>query len=165
MLHKGSLWGILCSMDHHALRPAASPEDLLQQAGLRKTPVRIALLHALKRAKEPVSAAELCSRADISTINRVTVYRTLDALLAAGVVLRLEMGRGFALYELVGHHHHHFCCQRCKKILAVDIQGEKELLRAIAKKYRVRIADHAIELTGLCSDCQSKKLPRSPVRG
>lgn len=132
-----------------------SPETLLRQAGLRRTPVRVALLHALRRAKEPLNATQLFRRTE--TINRVTVYRTLETLIDAGVVTKLDLGRGHALYELSsGHHHHHFSCQECHKITAVDVEGEKNLLLAIAKKYRVKIAQHAIELAGICADCKNK---------
>ena len=144
-------------MDHQVLNHDISPEELLTQAGLRKTPNWIALLHALRRAKEPLNAEQLFARAEMSSINRTTVYRALERLVGAKVITRLDLGRGHALYELsAGHHHHHFSCQRCHKISAVDVVGEKSLLQAIAKKYHVDIRHHAIEMTGVCADCKKK---------
>ncbi len=143
-------------MDHQHVTPAITPEITLRQVSLRVTAIRVGLLHALRRAKEPHSAAKLLQTGKLGQANETTIYRALETMTEAGIVRKLELGRGHALYELAGGmHHHHFSCERCHTITAVDIPTERSLLKTISSKYKVSIRDHAIELFGLCAKCRT----------
>ncbi len=85
-----------------------------------------------------------------------TVYRTLDRLVELGVVERLHLGPGPAVFHLVdpgGHTHHHLVCDGCGAVVEVD----GRLLDRVAARV---LADHgfvlraeASTLAGRCASC------------
>ncbi len=85
-------------------------KEELRAAGSRATPGRLALLAALEKSRRPLSVAQLQPSVRSNT---VTLYRTLRALAAAGLVRQGNKGR-VAYYEYAGRpHHHHMTCTEC----------------------------------------------------
>jgi Fur family ferric uptake transcriptional regulator len=97
-------------------------------------------------------------------VGLTTVYRTLDLLDRAGLIRKINMADGTALFEYKrgdgSDHHHHLICTGCGKILNYrDFEKEElDLVRktedALAQKYRFLIREHSIEYIGLCPDCR-----------
>lgn len=129
-------------------------KKLLQASGSKITPRRLALLAILKKASSPLSV-EAIATALSGRMDRVTVYRALDALSAAGAVRRIDVGHTHAHYELVGDHHHHLICKSCGRIEDVpQCSGATLERRALqTSKHFDRIEDHALEFFGLCNSC------------
>lgn len=119
--------GVLeCRMGHskHArtsAKPAAHTHgsnlgELLVRAQLRRTPARLALLQVLSDATRAMSHADV-EAALASPIDRVTLYRSLDSFVEAGL-LHKQVGADrisrFALVDGVDHEAHaHFHCDDC----------------------------------------------------
>jgi len=129
-------------------------KKILQASGSKITPRRLALLAILKKANKPLSVEEL-AKALSGRMDRVTVYRALDALSAAGSVRRIDVGHAHAHYELTGEHHHHLICKSCGRIEDVsECPGANLEKRALqTSKHFGRIEDHALEFFGLCNAC------------
>lgn len=129
---------------------------LLRENGLRATPGRIQILETLSREKHPIPVDRLKERLP-KNFDTVTVYRTLEALQAAGLVERTDLQHGHAHYELMHGrpHHHHVVCRTCGLIEDIEIphpkNPEKEAERA-TKKF-AEIDAYALEFFGTCTSC------------
>lgn len=69
---------------------------MLEASGLGSTPHRLRVLEVIGNNTAPLSAQDIYSTLSRSHgINRVTVYRILDALVDCGLVQRISGGRAF----------------------------------------------------------------------
>lgn len=129
---------------------------LLRENGLRATPGRIQVLETLSREKHPVTVDRLMRTLPQGT-DTVTVYRTLEALHAAGLVERTDLQHGHAHYELRHGrpHHHHAVCRTCGVIEDIEIphpaHPEKEAER-VSRTF-ASIDAYALEFFGTCTRC------------
>jgi Fur family transcriptional regulator, ferric uptake regulator len=91
----------------------------------------------------------------VEGVDPSTVYRTLELLVAEGLVRRTDLGTGRALYEPAHEHpHHHLVCARCGSVTHVhdDALGSlRERLDAVAG---FALGEGELTLTGLCADCR-----------
>lgn len=88
----------------------ADLKEMLRMRGFRATTGRIALLHALKKATRPHTVEEIGKKLDL---NVVTLYRALNDLADAGLLLRGN-GKGDAVhFSYPKNHHHHMVCADC----------------------------------------------------
>src|SRR6202008_3718298 len=82
----------------------------LARAGLRWTAGRRAVVAIFEAAQAPLSMQELQDRARAARVPLSSLYRIVNDLVAASVLVRLEFEEGFARFELVeelARHHHH----------------------------------------------------------
>ncbi|MCE9644157.1 transcriptional repressor [Candidatus Parcubacteria bacterium] len=85
-------------------------KKLLHERGFRATPGRLELLRTLFIAKHPLNVDEIGKRLDL---NVVTLYRALNDLADAGILLR-GSGEGDAIhFSYPKNHHHHMICTDC----------------------------------------------------
>lgn len=137
-------------------------EELLNQAGLRPTKRRLAVMRQLALAGAPLRAKEVwkSARRD-EPMDRVTAYRILEALDEAGLVMHLIAGDGALRYHLAAcperPAHHHFYCKSCHQltclepgVLDVDLSQVKESLPA-------QVDGLIICLEGICPACMEQK--------
>lgn len=99
------------------------PVQRLRAAGLRITTPRLEVLRALADGPSHIDADRIAAavRARTGNISAQTVYNVLAALMAAGLVRRIEPAGGPGLYELrVADNHHHIVCRRCAATVDVD---------------------------------------------
>jgi len=135
--------------------------------GYRMTVGREAILDILSRADEHLSAEEIYMRVHRTypAIGLTSVYRTLDTLVALGLVYKFDFGDGRARYELADEikgkaHHHHLVCTRCGKIIEYTdfVDEELALLRkteaTLSRKHKFKIKNHLIQFYGLCQNCE-----------
>jgi len=93
-----------------------------------------------------------------------TIYRSLDLLVRAGFINKIDIGDGQSRYEFKSdekdEHHHHAICTKCGKIIDYSDFLDEELglvrktERNLARKYNFIVKDHSIDFYGLCKDCQ-----------
>lgn len=87
-----------------------------------------------------------------------TVYRTLDVLVEAQVLKKLEFGDGRSRFELNNnrsHRHHHLMCVRCGQISEFDDDLMDSLEAVISQRTHFRVLDQVAKFYGLCACCQS----------
>jgi len=138
---------------------SADPNDkarhMLKEAELYCTEARIAILNTLQEAQCPLSQNQIAERLAQKALNKVTIYRTLDSLVEAGLVHRAFMHQRAWHFELADHCtetqcHPHFTCTAC---------GQTHCLTDIAipmaeSPYQGFIIHHQqVRLKGLCPAC------------
>ncbi len=131
----------------------------LKDAGLAATLPRLKVLRLLESSPvRHLSAEEIYKQLADSgeNVSMATVYRVLQQFTAAGLVSRLNLETGHAVYELHdGGHHDHMFCVKCGKIQEFVDEVIEKHQRDIAKKARWEMTDHSMVIYGLCPACQS----------
>ena len=125
----------------------------LASSGLRRTDVREAVLQALSGAPGALSHQEIMKRLKARRPDRVSVYRALDAFVAAGFVHCIEVGTGGRLFELAdrcseSQCHPHFTCRVCRKTSCLP-DVHPDLVRADG----YRVERQRVFLEGVCPAC------------
>jgi len=125
--------------------------------GYKLTAPRRAVLDVIAGMCELLSPAEIYERARrrYSRLGLVTVYRTLDILVGAGVVRRMHRDDGCHSYALAqAAHSHHLICSKCNQVIEFDGCDLDGLFKSVARKTGFRIEGHWLEAFGLCPKCQ-----------
>lgn len=130
---------------------------LLRKSGLKATPGRLSLLLLLASANRPLAIHDISDESKRG-LNQATVYRSLESLLEAGIVRRVDMQHAHAHYELAegSAHHHHLICKHCGRIEDVDACDVGAIEQAVLKRSKsfASIQTHALEFFGLCKKCE-----------
>ncbi len=121
----------------------------LQQAGLRITAQRIALLQIFAEADDHPDVAELHTRARVADpkISIATVYRTVSALEQAGVIIRQSFEGASARFERVDKlHHDHIIDLDSGEIVEFQSVPIEQLQAEIAARLGYDVVHHRLEL-------------------
>lgn len=127
----------------------------LKKAGYSSTKQRIQVFTALY-GQEPLFMHEVIEKLAHS-IDRASVYRTIDVFEKLGIVQRLSVGWKYKLElsDSFHEHHHHMTCKACGKLLPLDGDSHIEKdIADLARKHSFLITSHQLEITGLCAACQ-----------
>jgi Fur family transcriptional regulator, ferric uptake regulator len=147
---------------HDADRLSAAIGELRAQ-GTRITTARVAILEVLSASEAHLSADDVAHAVNAlqPRVHRATVYRTLDSLVAAGLVAHTHLGHGNAVYHLTTTPHAHCQCQRCEEIIDVP----RTLLRTVSSRllddYGFSLDTGHSALLGLCKQCAETAKPTS----
>ncbi|MFC3528453.1 Fur family transcriptional regulator [Paracoccus mangrovi] len=128
---------------------AKSFEDALRRAGVRITRQRAALLRVLAAAGDHPDATQLHARATRAgaAVSLATVYRTLSALEAQGVILKLEFEGEPARFEPAdGTHHDHMIDVETGEVREFVSDRIERLQAEIAAEMGYEIVRHRLEL-------------------
>lgn len=128
---------------------------MLRGASLRVTRPRVAVLGAVHRHPHTDTDSVIRAvRAELPDVSHQTVYDSLNALTAAGLVRRIQPSGSVARYESrVGDNHHHVVCRSCGVIADVDCAvGEAPCLTA-SDDLGFAIDEAEVIYWGLCPDC------------
>ena len=74
----------------------------LREAGLRVTTSRLEVIHSLAESPKPSSALDVLASLSGRSLDRVTVYRTLNSLVEHGLAHRIDPGDRIWRYGLIG---------------------------------------------------------------
>ena len=128
---------------------AQSFEEALRRAGVRITRQRAALLRVLAGAEDHPDATQLHARATEAgaAVSLATVYRTLAALEAQGVILKLEFAGEPARFEPAdGSHHDHMIDVETGEVREFVNERIERLQAEIAAEMGYEIVRHRLEL-------------------
>jgi Fur family transcriptional regulator, ferric uptake regulator len=130
----------------------------LRKAGLKVTLPRLKVLEILETTKQRHLSAEDVYKALLDMgeeIGLATVYRVLTQFESAGLVSRLSIDGGHAVFEIEdGTHHDHMLCVRCNGIEEFTDDVIEERQRAIAAEKGFEMTDHSLYIYGVCKQCQ-----------
>lgn len=130
--------------------------QMLKDAELYCTEARIAILKVLMQTSRPLRQSQISKQLADKTLNKVTIYRTLESLVEVGLVHRAFMQKRSWHFELSNHCsktqcHPHFTCLNCGRIHCLtDIpipMTQSPYKGFIIQRQQVR-------LEGLCPACQ-----------
>jgi Fur family ferric uptake transcriptional regulator len=129
--------------------------EMLKAAKLYHTSGRIDILTVLMKAGKPLSQDQIAGLSGEKKFDKVTIYRTLERLLDAGLVHRAFMERRAWHFELANNcteHqcHPHFTCTSCGKTHCL-----MEISMPMAKSPYKGFVIHRqqVRLEGLCPNC------------
>jgi Fe2+ or Zn2+ uptake regulation protein len=133
----------------------------LAEAQIRFTRGRQAVIAALEKAGELISADELHRRLR-GSVPLSSLYRSLTLLERAGVLRKQHGSDGLARFELaewLAGHHHHLVCLVCGRAEDTDIEAEAESVVAdvagrIGKMAGFEVRGHVLEIEGVCEGCR-----------
>lgn len=129
--------------------------DLLRNRSLKATPKRLELLNTVANYNSAIPYSVLQKK--LSHFDRVTLYRTLNALLDSGIIHKASVSTDEVYYamckeyctsECHNHKHVHFKCLECLEVSCVDVQNTLQI-----QIPNVKINQVEIEVSGVCSKC------------
>lgn len=133
----------------------AALSEALVAVGLRRTPARLAVLQVLIGASRPMSHADLEDARD-HLLDRVTLYRTLDSFVKAGLVAK-HVGDDrisrFVLLDGVNHQlHSHFHCDDCGGVFCLPVKPPRKI--ELPEGFAAESA--SLSFHGHCPSCQEQ---------
>jgi Fur family ferric uptake transcriptional regulator len=138
---------------------SAERQDL-RKAGLKVTLPRLKVLEILEDAEQRHMSAEDVYKALLEMgeeIGLATVYRVLTQFEGAGLVSRLSIDGGHAVFELEdGAHHDHLLCVKCNQIEEFVDEVIEQRQRAIAEEKGFEMTEHSLYIYGICKRCQAE---------
>jgi Fur family peroxide stress response transcriptional regulator len=135
-------------LDHESLR------KVLEGAGLRCTPQRLAVYDHLTRAAHHPTAEEvyLAVRSEIPKISLATVYKALEALEATGMAAKLSAGAGAgdtsARYDARLDLHYHFRCLRTGSVHDLPTRFDPGLIDKLDPQLLDDLSRQGFQVTG-----------------
>ena len=138
--------------------PWRSVRERFRERGLRWTPQRRAVVHALSRARGHVTSAELierCRTIDPSTIPS-TVYRTLDVLEELGLVRHGHGADGREEFHVQpGPVHGHRYCAACGSHWEIGDAEADAISAAFRASDGFEVDMSHVTVVGRCVSCAS----------
>ena len=152
---------------------ASSPQErfaeFLQSKGKRITNQRRILVDHVFERHDHFDAEELilnlAQQPEASKVSRPTVYRTLNELVDAGLLRRMNLN-GRAVYEHdYGYpQHDHLHCTMCDKLIEFQSDELRSLREAVSAEHDFRVTGHRLIISGVCNECSQKRHRRhSPL--
>ena len=135
--------------------------EALRGQGLRITAARRAVCAVIaEHHKQHLTAASILEqvRSNPSTkADQSTVYRTLDALEEAKLVVHSHLGHGPAVYHLASEAaHQHVICSECGATASIPAASLGEWLSELKKSTKFEVDPTHFAVTGLCPECAAK---------
>ncbi len=135
----------------------------LRQNGYRLTKPRQAVLQIMIESERALTPAEIYQEgSEHFRVGLVTIYRTLALLEQLGIVRQVHLHDGEHAYVLATPGHYHtLICNGCGRF--VEIAGLAEMPHLIAEveaRTGFKVAEHRLELYGLCPSCQQQAIQR-----
>jgi Fur family transcriptional regulator, ferric uptake regulator len=139
--------------------PAQGLVDELRDQGFKITMPRYQVIEWLAGHDEANFTAEELA-AELASIGRATVYRTLKLLLDQGLICRVILNDGGVCYRL-SHtgHHHHLVCIGCGATEDVHLDDVEDVLQRIRGGTEYEVVGHRLEVYGFCPRCKNLQLP------
>ncbi len=144
-------------------------KKLLENADLKMTPFRESILEVIGNNSRPLNAHEIY---DIlvrnKPIHRVTVYRTLELLVAKNIVERLSGGGRVFYYGLAPNEHHyphpHFYCKGCGHMECLSPESVSLDMGSLERTYPGVIEHVEVRVDGVCRNCLKSRPPQANRR-
>jgi Fur family ferric uptake transcriptional regulator len=100
---------------------------------------------------------EEMKRADLQ-VSRATVYRTLNKLVDAGLLRRLELGpRIFYEHDYGYPQHEHLYCIKCHKVIEFQLPNMDDALKDECRKHAFQLEGHSLIIRGVCAECNQAR--------
>jgi Fur family peroxide stress response transcriptional regulator len=126
--------------------------DRLMSKGIKPTYQRTAILGFLQnnRTHPTIKSLHDSLVKTIPTLSKTTLYTTLELFATKGLVAPLTIDRSEVRYDGLASSHHHFFCERCGRIIDLDI--------SCVNSRRAEIEGHRINevhgyFKGICKHC------------
>jgi Fur family transcriptional regulator, ferric uptake regulator len=142
-----------------AVSPVEKFREYLATVGKRLTREREAIVEEVFGSHEHFDTDQLVgrlgTRTDGKRVSRATVYRTLDDMVAAGLLRKVARSQDREVYEHdYGYpRHDHLICGKCGVLIEFENARMSEILEEVALEHGFRMTSHRLEVYGLCAEC------------
>lgn len=129
-----------------------------RQSGLNVTPQRIAIYRALLQSEEHPTPEMLYRKVtrQMPSLSLATIYKTLDALAAIGLVHPVAVDSDKRRYDANDAAHHHLVCSSCGSIRDY-YSDEFDSLLPPSNVRGFRPQAVSVSITGVCGPCRQKR--------
>ena len=116
---------------------------------------REVVLTVIREAKEHLTANDVFARAKaiLPSISFATVYNSLRYLKEAGHIAEIQFGNGASRFDRMTHRHDHAICTKCGKLVDIEMEHPKELVKMAAKYSKFKPESLEFTLRGICPEC------------
>ena len=128
-----------------------------QISGLGLTKQREVVLQVIRAAEHHLTANEVFSEAKLRlpTISFATVYNSLRFLKEAGHIAEIQFGfSGANRFDAKTNRHDHAICNRCGKLVDIDLEMPEELIKLAANFSKFKPESLELTLRDLCPECK-----------
>lgn len=130
--------------------------DILQHRGVKPTPNRLLVLHALLQTESPLSLSDL--EEELTTMDRSSIFRVLTLFAETDIAHLIESGDGIQRYEAchgndgctMADRHIHFYCTRCHRTYCFDSIPVPQV--EFPEGFTIRSANYLAR--GICPRCR-----------
>ena len=94
-------------------------------------------------------------------ISRATAYRTLNKLVDAGLLRKLELGpRTFYEHDYGYPQHDHLQCTKCSKVIEFQNSSIEEAIKQASLANGFQSEGHSFIVRGVCKECNIARMPK-----
>lgn len=131
---------------------AAFLADQLKTKGIRPSYQRVKVLDYLNREGGHPTVEDIyrALSPDIPSLSKVTIYNTLRAFVAAGLVRVVEIDEGQMHYDTTLEDHGHFMCEACGMIYNFPVNIDPFPIEGLKQFV---ITQKNVHFKGLCPNC------------
>lgn len=132
-----------------------SIKEYLRQRSLKATPIRVELLKLLSDTEAAHPYSEIQNH--LKSFDRVTLYRTINALIESGIVHKASTSGDEIFYALCSkqcskhchnHEHIHFICRTCQEVSCIHVE---QSIKIGLPDYQIE--EVSVEVSGICKKC------------
>jgi Fur family ferric uptake transcriptional regulator/Fur family peroxide stress response transcriptional regulator len=125
----------------------------LKISGLTKQ--RRAVLQVIREADDHLTANQVFefARQRLPGISFATVYNSLRYLKNEGLIGEIRFGAGCTRYDRKLNRHDHAICNKCGKLVDLELSIPAGLLKRAAKHSKFEAESIELTLRGLCPEC------------
>jgi len=125
----------------------------IHDLGLTKQ--REVVLQVIRDPSGHLTANEVFASAKqlLPSISFATVYNSLRYLKDAGHIAEIQFGNGASRFDRMTHRHDHAICTKCGKLVDIEMEHPKELVKMAAKYSKFKPESLEFTLRGICPEC------------
>ena len=151
------------SHDHKRCVSAAltRAKTLCDDSHVRLTPIREAVFKTIWASHRPLGAYDIVDQMSLNAasgkrILAPTVYRSIEFLLAQGLIHRIATLNAYIGCPFPGSHHSDFflICRACGSAAECSADQLNIAVEKTAKRANFKVESQVIEIAGLCPECQ-----------
>lgn len=129
-------------------------ENYLSKNNLKQSKQRNDIIGVFLNLNQHINAEQLLNKAKEAGLKTslATVYRTLNLLCEANLVIQHTFTNGQAVFEMLhpGDHHDHLICTDCGKIFEFENHDIELIQEKIAKEFGFQLTSHRLDMYGRC---------------
>ena len=153
-----------CRRRHEPSERVGLATSLCAERGVRLTALRRRILELLWESQQPLGAYDLIEglKQDVGRpVGPPTVYRTLEFLMAQGLVSKIQSRNAYVPCAHPERRHNcvFFMCLRCGASSEVENAEIEQLLDEDAARLGYHIARLVVEVEGMCRPCADADRP------
>jgi Fur family peroxide stress response transcriptional regulator len=90
-------------------------------------------------------------------VSRTTVYRTLETLVRAGLLLRTSHIGPVLRYDTTTRPHHHLVCLKCGRLVDIACDRVDPIVLPDVSDVGFEVRDYSVQIRGVCPDCRRQE--------